>query len=232
MNDLDLVIVYDETVASSRGREESSLVDEVEDFIDVLCKRFGFAGVKKAGGARPEGGPSIDLLTVGLRRVWPLLEERNPYILGYLADGSAVVDKGLFNYLRKLHQLGVLKPSLSSALEFFETASKRAYQGESAKLLILADNCYNAITGSAIALLLKEGVRAPPQKVYEEFQRIYVKAGKFDNETAHWIKEILEIRKKVERGELLQIRGETLDQWISKAKKFTYMAENILNTNK
>ena len=224
--DLDLVVVYDDLALRERGLDEDGFESELEDFVDELARRIGFGGVKRRGGV--VRGERVDLFAVSLSRFWSLLEERSPHILSYLEDGVPLVDEGFFKYLQRLYRLGVFKPDEKAAWDLFERASKRALQAKTVKLLLVADDCYNAIVGSAMALLMREGVKVNPNNVYEEFVKRFVDTGLFDGEMAGWIREIRDLRKKIERGEVRDLEGGDIDRWIERADKFVSRVYELL----
>ena len=224
--DLDLVVVYDDLALRERGLDEDGFESELEDFVDELARRIGFGGVKRRGGV--VRGERVDLFAVSLSRFWSLLEERSPHILSYLEDGVPLVDEGFFKYLQRLYRLGVFKPDEKAAWELFERASKRALQAKAVKLLLVADDCYNAIVGSAMALLMREGVKTNPNNVYEEFVKRFVDTGLFDQEMAGWVREIRDLRKKIERGEVRDLEGGEIDRWIERADRFVSKAYELL----
>ena len=224
--DLDLVVVYDDLAAGEKGYDEDRFEREVAEFLDELARRSGFKGVKRRD--RVAAGEMVDLFVVSLSRFWSLLEERSPHILSYLEGGVALVDNGFFKYLQRLYRLGVFKPDEKAAWELFERASKRALQAKTVKLLLVADDCYNAIIASAMALLMKEDVRTNPSNVYEKFVERFVEKGLFDGEMADWIREVRELRKSIERGEVRDLDGKDIDKWIERADKFVSKISELL----
>jgi len=224
--DLDLVVVYDDLALRERGLDEEGFESELEDFVDELARRSGFGGVKRKGGVVHD--ERVDLFAVSLSRFWSLLEERSPHILSYLEGGVPLIDDGFFKYLQRLYRLGVFKPDERAAWDLFERASKRALQARAVKLLLVADDCYNAIVGSAMALLMREGVRTNPNNVHEEFVKRLVDTGLFDQEMAEWIRDIRDLRKKIERGAVRDLDGRDVDEWIERANKFVSKAYELL----
>ena len=48
-------------------------------------------------------------------------------------------------------------------------------------------------------------------------------------EYAEWLKEIIELRKKIEHKEILEVKGEFVDLWIGRAEKFVNKMFSLLN---
>lgn len=224
--DIDLVVIYDDLALKERGLVEDVFESELEDFVDEVAKKNGLGGVKRRG--EMAQGEMVDLFLVSLSRFWSLLEERSPHILSYLEHGIALIDDGFFKYLQRLFRLGAFKPDEKAAWELFERASKRAVQAEAVKLLLVAEDCYNAIVGSAMALLMKIGVKVSPSNVYEELVKNFVDADMLEGEMAEWVREIIELRKGIERGRIRELNGGEIDLWIRRANAFTSKTYQLL----
>lgn len=119
-----------------------------------------------------------------------------------------------------MFRLGVFKPDERAAWELFEKASKKFIETKSVKLLLVADSCCDAIINSAMALLMKLGIKTTPEKIYGEIVRNLVDRRILDREMAEWVEEIRRLRKSVERGEIRELTGEEIDLWINRADTF------------
>jgi len=65
------------------------------------------------------------------------------------------------------------------------------------------------------------GLEPPvPNKAYDEVKKYLVDPGILEQQYADWLKEIIEIRKKIEHKELMDVTGTFVDEWIDKADKF------------
>jgi uncharacterized protein (UPF0332 family) len=60
-------------------------------------------------------------------------------------------------------------------------------------------------------------------------KKFLVEPGILEPEYAEWLKEIIEIRKKIEHKELMDVSGAFVDEWINKAEKFVEKMFNLLN---
>lgn len=224
--DIDLLAIYDNLSLVEKGLNGVEFESEFLELVDELAKRSGLGGVKRMG--EMSQGEMVDLFLVSMSEFWSLLEGRSPHVLSYLEHGVALVDEGFFKYLQRLFRLGVFKPDERAAWELFERASKRAVQAGAVKLLLVAEDCYNAIVGSAMALLMKLGVRVSPSNVYEELVKNFVDTGMLEGEMAEWVRKIIELRKGVERGGIKELSGEEVDIWIRRADAFTSKAYQLL----
>jgi uncharacterized protein (UPF0332 family) len=60
-------------------------------------------------------------------------------------------------------------------------------------------------------------------------KKFLVEPGILEPEYAEWLKEIIEIRKKIEHKELTDVSGVFVDEWINKAEKFVEKMFSLLN---
>jgi uncharacterized protein (UPF0332 family) len=83
---------------------------------------------------------------------------------------------------------------------------------------------------TAQAVLMFMGIAPPvPSKAYTEVKRYLVDPGIIEQKYADWLKEIIEIRKKIEHKELMDVSGAYVDEWLEKAEKFVKKMFSILN---
>ena len=96
------------------------------------------------------------------------------------------------------------------------------------RLSILRNLCYDALLKSAQAVLMLMGSK--PSKLGEICSEVenLVKKGLLEEECAEWVKEVVEVREKIERGELLEVQGGVVDEWLERAEKFVEKALLIL----
>ena len=122
-------------------------------------------------------------------------------------------------------------PATREAIEsYMEGAPKKLLRAKTVKLLMLAEDCYYAMLNSAQAVLMFLGLEPPvPSKAYEEVKKHLVDTGILDAKYAEWLKEIIEIRKKIEHKELLEVSGAFVDEWIERADEFVKKMFALLN---
>jgi len=68
-----------------------------------------------------------------------------------------------------------------------------------------------------------------PSKAYDDVKKFLVEPGIIEPQYAEWLKEIIEIRKKIEHKELMDVTGEFVDSWINKAEKYVEKMFGLLN---
>lgn len=111
-----------------------------------------------------------------------------------------------------------------------EGAPKKLTRAKTVKLLMLAEDCYYAMLNSAQAVLMFMGLPPPvPSKAYDEVMTHLVKNNILEQQYADWLKDIIEIRKKIEHKELMEVSGIFVDEWITKSEKFVEKMFGLLN---
>jgi uncharacterized protein (UPF0332 family) len=95
---------------------------------------------------------------------------------------------------------------------------------------MLAEDCYYAMLNTTQAVLMFMGLAPPvPSKAYDDVKKFLVEPGILEPEYAEWLKEIIEIRKKIEHKELMDVTGAYVDEWIGKSEKFIEKMFGLLN---
>src|SRR3990170_7333964 len=122
-------------------------------------------------------------------------------------------------------------PATREAIEsYMEGAPKKLMRAKTVKLLMLAEDCFYAMLNSAQAVLMFMGLAPPvPNKAYEDVKKFLVEPGILEPEYAEWLREIIEVRKKIEHKELMDVTGVFVDDWIAKSEKFIDKMFSLLN---
>ncbi|MEM5824767.1 MAG: nucleotidyltransferase domain-containing protein [Candidatus Aenigmatarchaeota archaeon] len=156
-----------------------------------------------------------------LTEFWDYVRSGHPIVYNFIKDGYAVIDDGTFRTFQNLWLNGKIPLTREAIEKYIEDAPKKIIRAKSVKLLQIAEDCYYAIVNSAQALLMFLGKAPPtPSKLYEEFKKELVDKNLVEQEYAEWIREIVELRKKIEHQEIRDIKGEEVDLWIERAQKF------------
>jgi len=95
---------------------------------------------------------------------------------------------------------------------------------------MLAEDAYYAMLNTTQAVLMFMGLEPPvPNKAYSDVQKYLVEPKIIEPEYAEWLKEIIEIRKKIEHKELMDVKGSYVDEWLEKADKYIEKMFSLLN---
>ena len=145
----------------------------------------------------------------------------HPIIYNFIKEGHAVFDAGFFTPFQRLLRQGRIPMTREAIESYMEGAPKKLMRAKTVKLLMLAEDCFYAMLNSAQGVLMFMGVEPPvPNKAYETVKKYLVEPGLLDEEYSEQLREIIEIRKKIEHKEIMDATGQFVDDWIEKADRF------------
>ncbi len=167
--------------------------------------------------------------TYTLTEFWDYARVAHPIIYNFIKEGIAIYDTGFFAPIKKLLEMGRIPATREAIESYMEGAPKKLQRAKTVKLLMLAEDCYYAVLNSVQAVLMFMGLAPPvPSKAYDDAMEFLVKPGILEQQYANWLKEIIDIRKKIEHKELLDVSGAFVDEWIEKSEKFVDRMFNLL----
>ncbi|MEM5777346.1 MAG: nucleotidyltransferase domain-containing protein [Candidatus Aenigmatarchaeota archaeon] len=153
----------------------------------------------------------------------------HPIIYNFIKDGKILYDVGFFAPFQRLLQQGKIPITREAIETYMNDAPKKINRAKTVKLLMLTEDCFYAILNTAQAILMFLGVEPPsPNKAYEEFKKYVVDTGLVDEKYAIWLKDIVDIRKKIEHKEILDVTGAFVDEWIQKSEEFVNKMFDLL----
>ncbi|PIW41611.1 MAG: hypothetical protein COY38_03480 [Candidatus Aenigmarchaeota archaeon CG_4_10_14_0_8_um_filter_37_24] len=145
----------------------------------------------------------------------------HPIIYNFIKEGHAVFDVGFFTPFQRLLNDGRIPMTREAIEAYMDGAPKKLMRAKTVKLLMLAEDCFYAMLNSAQAVLMFLGVEPPvPNKAYDTVNKYLVEPGLLEEEYAEQLREIIEIRKKIEHKEMMDAAGQFVDDWIDKSDKF------------
>lgn len=155
----------------------------------------------------------------------------HPIIYNFIKEGKALYDTGFFTPFQRLLKQGKIPTTREAIESYMSDAPKKLQRAKAVKLLMLTEDCFYAIVNSAQAVLMFMGLEPPiPNKLYEEFKKYLVEPGVVEDKYAEWVREIVEIRKKIEHKELINVSGSLVDEWIAKSEEFINKMYDLLST--
>ncbi len=210
-SDIDIFLVVDDT----RGDMTPEIKQRMDDDIDAIARSL-----------------SKDMIiqpAYTLTEFWDMVRISHPLIYNFVRDGIPVYDTGLFMPVKRLLEMGRI-PATKEATDFLmDKAPKRLTRVKEVKLFMIAEDCYYSMVDTTQAVLMSLGFPPPsPGEAAREFKKNLVDAGLVDEKYSKWLEEINEFRKKVERKEIKDVSGETLDAWISKTDEFVEKMRSIM----
>lgn len=154
----------------------------------------------------------------------------HPIIYNFIKEGKALYDTGFFIPFQRLLNQGKIPTTREAIENYMSDAPKKLNRAKTVKLLMLTEDCFYAIVNSAQAILMFMGLEPPvPNKLYEEFKKYLIEPGIIEDKYAEWIREIVEIRKKIEHKELMDVSGSFVDEWINKSEEFVNKMYDLLS---
>jgi len=210
-SDIDVFVIVDDT----RQRITPALKDRLEDDMEAIAKK------------------QSKLLSVQqpylLTEFWRLVREGHPIVFNFIREGIPVYDKDIFMPIKRLLQMGEIKPSKEAVEKFIERGPKRIRRVENAKMYMVVEDCYYAMLESAQAVLMFLG-KSPPRPVDapDALRKTLVKMKMLDESYVKYLEDVIALRKGVEHKKIKGISGADLDSWIGKTKKFVKKMQTLI----
>lgn len=211
-SDIDIFVVLDDTSFKITPEEQEKIDEDLEKIAEKISEKISVQ-------------PSYTLT-----EFWDYARVCHPIIYNFIKEGIPIYDTGFFAPVKKLLEMGRIPATREAIENYMEGAPKKIMRAKTVKLLMLAEDCYYAMLNTAQAVLMFMGLAPPvPNKAYDDVKKFLVEPGILEPEYAEWLKEIIEIRKKIEHKELTDASGAFVDEWINKAEKFVEKMFGLLN---
>ncbi len=227
-SDIDIFAVVDDTTFNLT----SEMLDKIDADLLKIADEIpeSWISVKTQDGKEEK----INLLSVQpvytLTEFWDYARVAHPIIYNFIKEGVPIYDTGFFAPIKRLLEMGKIPATREAIESYMEGAPKKLQRAKTVKLLMLAEDCYYAILNSSQAVLMFMGLAPPvPSKVYDEVVLHLVKPGILEQQYADWLRDIIDIRKKIEHKELMDVSGVVIDEWIEKSDKFVEKMFGLLN---
>ncbi|MBI2546828.1 MAG: nucleotidyltransferase domain-containing protein [Candidatus Aenigmarchaeota archaeon] len=227
-SDIDIFVVVDDATFDLT----SELLDKIDADLLKMADDMpdAWISVKTPDGKEEK----INLLSIQpvytLTEFWDYARVAHPIIYNFIKEGMPIYDTGFFAPIKRLLEMGKIPATREAIESYMEGAPKKLNRAKTVKLLMLAEDCYYAILNSSQAVLMFMGLAPPvPSKAYDEVVLHLVKPGILEQQYADWLRDIIEIRKKIEHKELMDVSGAVIDEWIDKSEKFVDKMFGLLN---
>jgi predicted nucleotidyltransferase/uncharacterized protein (UPF0332 family) len=202
-SDVDVFIVIDDTEKEILPEEKEEIDNNLEKMATEISEDISIQ-------------PSYTLT-----EFWDYARVCHPIIYNFIKEGKTLYDAGFFMPIKRLLEMGKIPATREAIESYMEGAPKKLMRAKTVKLLMLAEDCYYAMLNTAQAVLMFMGLEPPvPNKVYDEVKKYLVDPGILEQQYADWLKDIIDVRKKIEHKELMDVTGAFVDEWIDKADKF------------
>lgn len=228
-SDIDVFVVLDDTAF----KITPELHDKIDDDLEKIAENIPEAVIIEKD---PKTGKEEKTFLISvqpsytLTEFWDYARVCHPIIYNFIKEGIPVYDAGFFAPIKRLLEMGRIPATREAIESYMEGAPKKLMRAKTVKLLMLAEDCYYAMLNTAQAVLMFMGLAPPvPSKAYDDVKKFLVEPGILEPEYAEWLKEIIEIRKKIEHKELMDVTGTFVDEWIAKSEKFIDKMFSLLN---
>lgn len=210
-SDIDVFIIVDDT----RQKISPMLKEKMELDFDQIARKTS----KQLSVQQPY------LLT----EFWNMVRLGHPIVFNFIREGVPVYDKDIFLPIKRLLQMGEIKPSKEAVEKYIERGPKRIKRVETAKIYMVVEDCYYAMLESTQAVLMFLGENPPkPADAANVLRKTLVKMKFLEAKYADWLEQIVKIRKDVEHRKKQVVSGVELDEWIDKTKKFVKKMQALI----
>ena len=164
-----------------------------------------------------------------LTEFWNMVRLGHPIVFNFIREGVPVYDKDIFLPIKRLLQMGEIKPSKEAVEKYIERGPKRIKRVENAKIYMVVEDCYYAMLESAQAVLMFLGENPPrPSDAPEAIKKTVCKMKLLEPKYADWLLNIVKVRKDVEHKKKQSMSGNELDSWIRKTKQFVKRMQQLI----
>lgn len=210
-SDIDVFVIIDDT----RGKITPAFKEKIEDDLDVIAKKC------------------CDQLSVQqpylLTEFWGMVREGHPIVFNFIREGVPVFDKDIFTPIKRLLQMGEIRPSKEAVEKYIERGPKRIRRVENAKIYMVVEDCYYAMLESSQAVLMFLGKTPPrPSDAPDTLRKTLVKMKFLNEATVKDLDDIINLRKEVEHKRVKNVSGADLDEWIAKTKRYVKKMQQLI----
>ena len=210
-SDIDVFVIIDDT----RQRITPSMKNRIEDDLDYFSKECSkYLSVQQ---------PYL------LTEFWNMVRIGHPIVFNFIREGIPVYDKDVFLPIKRLLQMGEIKPSKEAVEKYIERGPKRIKRVENAKMYMVVEDLYYAMLESSQAVLMFLGKSPPrPGDAPDALRKTLVKMKFMTEEQVKDLEEIINVRKKVEHKQISKMSGSELDSWIEKSDKYVKHMQELI----
>lgn len=170
------------------------------------------------------------IISITLSEFWDNVRRGEPIIYHSIKTGIPIYDVGFFIPLQHLWKKGKIPFTHEQIQRLKDVPARNLGRARIVKMFILAEDCFGAMFSSLQAVLMFMNIEAlTPVEAYEALREHLVKQKLVEPEFAEYFKEIMEIRNKIVNGELKEVSGGLIDEWIQRAKKFSIKMLTLLS---
>ena len=204
-SDVDIYIIFDDTKYSLK--DFNKVRDKIDEDLYEIAKK-----VDKRIHIQP---------IIALTEFIDGLRNSHPLFMNIVREGFAIYDTGFFIPMRKLLEWGKFPLTKEAAITRIESVEDYIERAKRMKARIVAVDVYHTILDSVQGLLMYMGITPPAPKLTAKYVREHlVETGLLEEKDAELVEKVVKFYKAVDHGDIKEISGNELDEWIKKAEEF------------
>ena len=193
-NDIDLAVLVDDVAVPVRPET-------------IGAYRVGIGQIL----AEIDAVEKLHLTTIGIADFWDGVRLSDPVIVNLIRDGQAITDTGFFSPMKKLLEMGRIRPSRES-IEAHYSKAKALVNSVKTYQRISVDNLYWAVSNAAHAKLMDSGITPPtPREIPKLFKKYRIAGADFVDYMHKRMKRLVRERGDVDPIEVKQLLKKTGD---------------------
>lgn len=163
----------------------------------------------------------LHINTIKLSTWWDGLIKGDPVVLNAIRNGHVIIDYGNFvEPLKFLMARGKISGTPESIYQCLQRAPGHLARSKAAQLSAV-EGIYWTMVDSAHGALIAAGFFPPsPEHVSRYLNDAFVSKKMLKQKYVGWYKEIYDLYKKIEHGEVTSLKGIEIDLWQNKAQEF------------
>jgi predicted nucleotidyltransferase/uncharacterized protein (UPF0332 family) len=172
----------------------------------------------------------LHINTIKLSTWWEDLLKGDPVVVNILRYGEAMIDSGgFFNPLKQLLIDGKIKATPEAIYACLQRAPMHLARSKAAELGAI-EGLYWTMVDSAHAALIAANVSPPsPEHIPGELKLNFVDPGKLKMKYVDWFRDLNTMHKKVNHGEITDLKGIQIDDWQNKTEDFLRTMAQLVN---
>ena len=203
-SDIDIIIIIDDISINW----DQELIAWYREELEKIIKSNPYQG-------------SLHINTVKLSTWWEDLMRGDPVVVNILRYGESLVDfAGFFNPLKGLLIRGKIKSTPEAIYSALQRSPQHIARSRIAQLTAIDGLFWSMVDSAHAALIAANIAPASPEHISGDLKEVFVNAGKLDMKYVVWYRDLLVLHKKINHGEIRNLRGVEIDTWQDKAEEF------------
>ena len=213
-SDIDIIIIIDDVAI----HWDQELIAWYREELEKLLKRNPY-------------NQSLHINTIKLSTWWEDLIRGDPVVINVLRHGESMMDMaGFFLPLKYLLLQGKIKPSPEAIYVSLQRAPMHLERSKASELSAI-EGLYWAMVDSAHAALISINVLPPsPEHLAADLKQNFVAKNMLKMKYVDWYRDLLMLHKKINHGQIKDLRGIEIDAWQERAGEFVEVMAQLVKT--